>query len=84
MYWLGTAITTNYLLEQCFSFALANTMPESLLMNVSDGAFVAAATFVHRRFLAGQAVLAVTAEDGLSRRLCHVNTAMAPQEASVV
>ena len=61
LYSLGTACLTNLLVSQFWLPALrkqSETCP--LAEYVDDGTFLAAIQFVHRRYLAGQAVLAVT------------------------
>ena len=62
MYWFGTSLLLNRLMEHCWSHALARTV-EKLPTAVSDPAFCAAAAFVHRRYVFGHAVLSVSAQE---------------------
>ena len=62
MYWLGTSVMLNHILEHCWPHALLGTMPERLPVRVSDEAFCSAVAFVHRRFAYGH-VLSVSAQE---------------------
>ena len=75
MYWLGTMIMANHLLEQLFPLVLAHFLlapafrdqgqskPPMLATAVSNGAFVAAVNAVAQKYLYGQAVLATSVEE---------------------
>ena len=75
MYWLGTMVTGNHLLEQLCPqvfrhFTLSpecaermNPQAPVLATGVSDGAFVASVNAVAQKYLYGQAVLAVSVEE---------------------
>jgi hypothetical protein len=63
MYWLGTSLLLNALLAQLFPCAIAGAQPDQLSREIPDSAFCAAVTFVHRRYLWGQAVLAQSVKD---------------------
>ena len=63
MYWFGTSVMLNHIMQHCWPHVLSSTMPESLPTCVSDEAFCSAVAFVHRRFAYGHAVLSVSAQE---------------------
>jgi len=64
MYWLGTACISNLLIAQYWRASLLGVEPPPLLrQDVADEEFGAAVCFMYRRYLAGQCVLAVTAQE---------------------
>ena len=76
MYWLGTSILSNHILSQCWGPSLLalqgwasgqrtrkDVDAPSFVQHVNDDAFSASVAFVHRRYLAGQAVLGVTVSE---------------------
>ena len=63
MYWLGTSIMLNHILQHCWPHALRGTVPETFPVVVSDEAFCSAVAFVHRRFAYGHAVLSVSVQE---------------------
>ena len=63
LYWLGSSILTNHVLEQLWSHVLADTVPLQYDLNISDAAFTASVQFMHRRYLRGQSILAVNVDE---------------------
>ncbi len=60
LYWLGTAILTNHTISSLWRDAVADRETGSIPVDISDPYFAASVAFMHRRYLAGQTVLAVT------------------------
>ena len=73
MYWLGTALLLNHTIVSLWPAALTRTEVEGLPGHISDATFAASTRFVHRRYLAGQAVLAVSVKEKVwaGRELAH-------------
>ncbi|CAE7708139.1 unnamed protein product [Symbiodinium sp. CCMP2592] len=63
LYWLGTSALTNHVLEELWPHVLADTVPLQYDLNISDAAFTASVQFMHRRYLRGQSILAVTVDE---------------------
>ena len=63
MYWLGTSVLLNHIMQHCWPHALDGTLPEAVPAQVSDGAFCSAVAFVHRRYAYGHAVLSVSVQE---------------------
>ena len=63
MYWLGTSVLLNHIMQHCWPHALGGTLPEAVPAQVSDGAFCSAVAFVHRRYAYGHAVLSVSVQE---------------------
>ena len=62
VYWLGTSIIGNHAGAQLFPHALRGT-PPTWTRDVADATFCASVSFMHRRYLYGQAVLGVCVEE---------------------
>ena len=63
MYWLGTSILLNTTVGNLLRVALKGEVVDHIPTEVPDGAFASATRFVHTRYLAGQAVLAVSVKE---------------------
>ena len=65
LYWLGTYIFFNHLLDQFWDRALQDDVWSDITLqdNISDDVFVAAVNAVMRKYMAGQAALAVDVEN---------------------
>ena len=61
MYWLGTSIMTNHLVEHLWPSALGFDIPEEFPVTVTNRCFAASVHFMLKRYLYGQAVVSVTA-----------------------
>ena len=63
MYWLGTSMMTNHLVQHLWPAALGGPLPDDVPMYVNDACFLASVQFIQKRYLCGQAVLAVSAKE---------------------
>ena len=62
MYWLGTSIMTNHLVEHLWLSALGFDIAEEFPVTVTNRCFAASVNFMLKRYLYGQAVVSVTAQ----------------------
>lgn len=63
LYWLGTALLSNHIANHAVTAVLNQTDLMEWPRNIDDGAFVSAVAFLFRRYLFGQAVLAVCVDE---------------------
>lgn len=63
LYWLGTSLLTNHTISSLWRDSVAARETGSVPVHVSDACFASGVAFMHRRYLAGQAVLAVTVSE---------------------
>ena len=63
MYWIGTSLLLNQTISSMWETALRGEDIRAISVNVSNSVFGAAVRFAHLRYLAGQAVLAISVKE---------------------